>query len=183
MLEKDKELIPCPSFVSVVTGGFMMGVLIWIVIYLLFLIGFAGIVYPIIPTIVFVLLAFVIYGLFFGITDLPLLFWFIQGFLLLALLTVDYLANLIGIKKHGGTNAAIWGSTIGLLIGPFIIPIIGIVIGPFIGAIAAELLIRRKPFVEAIRVGVGSLIGFLGGALVKGIILIVIVFYFSITVF
>ncbi len=53
-----------------------------------------------------------------------------------------------------------WGSTIGLLIGPFVIPVAGILIGPFLGAVIAELLVERRPFGEAVKSGVGSLVGF-----------------------
>ena len=45
----------------------------------------------------------------------------------------DTLSNLVGVKKFGGSKAGMWGSTIGLLIGPFVIPVAGILIGPFLG--------------------------------------------------
>ncbi|MCY7915868.1 DUF456 domain-containing protein, partial [Bacillus haynesii] len=52
--------------------------------------------------------------------------------------------NLLGIKRFGGSRAAIWGSTIGLLIGPFVIPVAGIILGPFIGALAGEMIVHQK---------------------------------------
>ena len=67
-------------------------------------------------------------------------FWIIQGLFIVLLFVADYIANMIGIKKYGGSKAGIWGSTIGLLVGPFVIPFLGILIGPFIGAIGAEII-------------------------------------------
>ncbi|WP_249662219.1 DUF456 domain-containing protein, partial [Lysinibacillus fusiformis] len=70
----------------------------------------------------------------------------------------DTVANAFGIKKFGGSNAGMWGSTIGLLLGPFVIPVAGILIGPFLGAVIAELLVEKRTFNEAVKSGVGSLI-------------------------
>ena len=56
----------------------------------------------------------------------------------------DMAANAFGVKKFGGTKAGVWGSTIGLLFGPFIIPVAGIIVGPFFGAVLAELIVTRE---------------------------------------
>ncbi|MFP3440974.1 DUF456 domain-containing protein, partial [Pantoea sp. SIMBA_133] len=105
-----------------------------------------------------------------------------QVLLTLLLFVADYASNLFGVKKYGGSKAAIWGSTIGLLVGPFIIPFAGIILGPFIGAVVAELLIHRKPFKESVQVGVGSLLGFLGGAVMKGVLQAVMITVFLVYV-
>ncbi len=98
------------------------------------------------------------------------------------LFVADYASNLFGVKKYGGSKAAIWGSTIGLLVGPFVIPFAGIILGPFIGAILAELVIHRKAFKESVQVGVGSLLGFLGGAVMKGLLQTIMVVVFLVYV-
>ncbi|MFD1781281.1 DUF456 domain-containing protein [Fredinandcohnia salidurans] len=160
-----------------------MGFLMWTIIILLFVIAFIGLVYPIIPSVLFIAGGFLIYGIFQGFDSFSIWFWVIEGLFLLLLLGADYATNLVGVKKYGGSKAAVWGSTIGLLVGPFVIPIFGIIIGPFLGAFLAELLVHKKDVKDAFKSGVGSLIGFLSGVLAKGIIQAIMIFYFLIVVF
>ncbi|QPC46890.1 DUF456 domain-containing protein [Mangrovibacillus cuniculi] len=155
-----------------------MDVIWWIIISLLFAIAFIGLVYPIIPSVIFIFGGFLFYGFVFSFEPFGVLFWIIQGLLFILLLGADTLSNLVGVKKFGGTKAGMWGSTIGLLIGPFIIPILGILIGPFAGAVIAELVIHKRPISEAVKVGVGSLVGFLTSVVTKGIIQLIMVGYF-----
>ena len=90
----------------------------------------------------------------------------------------DYVSNLVGVKKFGGSKAGVWGSTIGLLVGPFIIPFLGILLGPFIGAFLAELIVHRRSIKEALKIGFGSVIGFISSIFTKGIIQILMILYF-----
>lgn len=146
-----------------------MDVLYWILIICAFIIAFVGLVYPIIPSVVFMVLGFILYGFFFSFEPLTLTFWLIQAVFTAVLFAADYVSNLIGVKRFGG-RAAIWGSTIGLLVGPFVIPIAGIIIGPFIGSVIAELLVHQKDVKTSVKVGLGSLIGFISGVFAKGLI-------------
>lgn len=50
---------------------YKMEVIGWIVILLCFVIGFIGLIYPIIPAVLFIFGGFVMYGLFFSFSDLP----------------------------------------------------------------------------------------------------------------
>ncbi|MBN8208296.1 DUF456 family protein [Bacillus sp. NTK071] len=159
-----------------------MEILFWSLISVAFIVAFVGLIYPIIPAVLFVYIGFVLYGVFFEFAPMTIYFWIIQILLTVLLFVADYASNLFGVKKYGGSKAAIWGSTIGLLIGPFIIPFVGILLGPFIGAVGAELVIHRKSFKESVQVGVGSLLGFLGGALMKGVLQAIMVIVFLIYV-
>lgn len=150
----------------------------WFLIIACFIIGFIGLVYPIIPAVVFVIGGFLLYGLFFSFTELPWGFWVIESFFVVLLFGADMLANAFGVKKYGGSKAGIWGSTIGLIIGPFIIPFAGIILGPFLGAFIAELLFSRTTIKQAIKTGFGSVIGFLTSVFTKGIIQIVMIIIF-----
>jgi uncharacterized protein YqgC (DUF456 family) len=160
----------------------MMEMLYWIIIVILFAAAFVGLVYPIIPSVLFLAAGFVLYGLFFSFDAFNVLFWTIQFVLILALFAADYLANLLGVKRFGGTKAGIWGSTIGLIAGPFIIPVAGMILGPFIGAVLAEWMFQRKKLSEAVRIGFGSLLGFFSGAVTKGIIQTAMIIYFFVVV-
>ncbi|WP_409289299.1 DUF456 domain-containing protein [Peribacillus sp. SCS-37] len=159
-----------------------MSIVYWIIISAMFVIGFAGLIFPIIPGVLFIGGGMLLYGLFFSFEPFTAAFWIIQGLLVLLLFAADYLANLFGVKKFGGSQAGVWGSTIGLIAGPFIIPVFGILIGPFLGAVIAELLVHRKHPAEAVKIGIGSLFGFLSGAVAKGVIQLAMVIYFLIKV-
>ncbi|ETT82282.1 DUF456 family protein [Viridibacillus sp. FSL R5-0477] len=159
-----------------------MDVIAWILIILSFIIAFVGLVYPIIPSVLFILLGFILYGAFYSFGDLPWWFWVIQILFVALLFGADTLANAFGVKKFGGSNAGMWGSTIGLLIGPFVIPIAGILLGPFLGAVLAELIVNRSSVKQAIRTGIGSLVGFLTSIITKGIIQIIMIVIFVIVI-
>ena len=155
-----------------------MEVVYWIIISILFVISFVGLVYPIIPSVLFLLAGFLLYGVFFSFEPFSWLFWLIQGLFVVLLFAADYVANLIGIKKYGGSKAGVWGSTIGIIAGPFVIPIFGILIGPFIGAIIAELIVNKRSLSESVKVGVGSVIGFISSVITKTFIQVIMVGYF-----
>ncbi len=150
----------------------------WGLIILLFIVAFVGLIYPIIPSVLFLFAAFILYGFLFSFEPFNWLFWLVQGVFVLLLLGADYITNLIGVKKFGGTKAGVWGSTIGLLVGPFVVPVAGILIGPFIGAVVAELIVHKKALKEAIKVGFGSVIGFISSVITKGVIQLVMILYF-----
>lgn len=154
----------------------------WLLIGALFIIAFVGLIYPIIPSVLFILGGFIVYGLFFSFSELPWWFWLIELLFVALLFVADTVANLVGVKKFGGSKAGMWGSTIGLLVGPFVIPFAGIIVGPFLGAIIGELLVDRTDFKKAVKVGVGSVIGFLTSVVTKGALqtIMIIIFFIAI---
>lgn len=150
----------------------------WALIIISFVIGFIGLIYPIIPSVIFIVGGFLLYGVFFSFADLPWWFWLIEVLFVILLFGADMMANAFGVKKYGGSKAGIWGSTIGLLIGPIVLPFAGIILGPFLGAIIAELLFARTSIKQAIKTGFGSVIGFLTSVITKGIVQIVMIVIF-----
>ncbi|MBD7935842.1 MULTISPECIES: DUF456 domain-containing protein [Cytobacillus] len=155
-----------------------MDILAWTLIIILFVIAFIGLIYPIIPSVLFIAAGFIVYGFFYSFEPFGVLFWSIQILFVILLFGADYISNMVGVKKYGGTKAGIWGSTIGILVGPFVIPVAGILLGPIIGAIIAELIVHRRPFKEAVLVGFGSLVGFISSIITKGIVQAIMVIYF-----
>lgn len=125
-----------------------MDFIIWLIISFLLIGSFVGLVYPIIPSVLFIFGAFFLYGFYFTFDVFSGWFWFFQIVLFVLLIGADYFANMIGTKKFGGSKAAIGGGTIGLLVGPFVIPVFGILIGPFIGAIVAEIIVNKQSFIN-----------------------------------
>ncbi|MFO1443454.1 DUF456 domain-containing protein [Bacillus sp. Bva_UNVM-123] len=154
----------------------------WTIIIILFIISFIGLVYPIIPSVIFLFGGIILYGVFFSFEPFNWLFWAIQGLFILLLFVADYVANMIGVKKFGGSKAGIWGSTIGIILGPFVIPVLGIILGPFLGAIIAEFVVNKKGWKEAMKIGFGSVIGFISSVVTKGLIQAFMVGYFFIVV-
>ena len=155
-----------------------MDYIYWGLIIILFIIAFIGLVYPIIPSVLFIFAGFLLYGFLFSFEPFNWIFWIIQGLLVLLLMGADYISNLIGVKKFGGTKAGIWGSTIGLLVGPFVIPFLGIILGPFIGAFLAEWIVQRTSVKEALKIGLGSVVGFISSIFTKGFIQLIMIIYF-----
>lgn len=87
---------------------------------------------------------------------------------------VDYITPLLGSKYSGGTSFGNRGCLAGTILGLFFMPW-GIIAGPFLGAVAGEL-IGGKDLPRAFQAGIGTLIGFLVGTLLK----VVVCFYFLI---
>lgn len=135
-------------------------------IVLLFAVGMAGAVYPVLPGVLAVYAAFFVHGWFFGFTEFGFWFWAIQTSAVAAILIADYAVSALGVTKFGGSRASVIGSTIGLLIGPFVIPGFGLLAGPFLGAFAGELFAGAH-WRQAVKVGIGSLVGFLSSVVVK----------------
>ncbi|PFA62403.1 hypothetical protein CN378_20805 [Bacillus sp. AFS015802] len=159
-----------------------MEIVYWSIIIILMILSFVGLVYPILPSVVLLVGSFILYGVFFSFEPFNWLFWTVQILSVALLFGADYMANLIGVKKFGGTKAGIWGSTIGLLVGPFVIPVLGILIGPFLGAVIGEWVVNRSKLKTAVKVGIGSVIGFISSVFTKGFIQIVMAIYFFLVI-
>ena len=150
----------------------------WIVAILFFVVAFIGLIYPIIPSALFMMGGFLLYGLIATFDGMTWLFWVIQTLFILLLFVADTLSNLVGVKRFGGSKAGMWGSTIGLLLGPFIIPVAGIILGPFLGAIIAELIVSRSSIKQSFKTGIGSLVGFLTSVITKGTLMVIMIVLF-----
>jgi len=126
----------------------------------------AGIILPIVPSTPLIWLGAFIYALFDGFENITWLLISIFGALAVISMVLDYLGGVIGAKKFGATRWGIVGSVIGGIAGFFAGGIIGIIIGPFLGAVLFELF-YGKDFKTAFKSGVGTIVGFLGGAIAK----------------
>src|SRR5690606_5425243 len=90
----------------------------------------------------------------------------------------DYVAGGIAARTYGGSRwslpAAVVGALAGIPLGP-----LGLVLGPVVAVIAVEFF-RKKDWQEAFRVGFGTLLGFVGGVLVKGLMMVGLLIWFLI---
>ncbi|MEY9096104.1 DUF456 domain-containing protein [Paenibacillus sp. RC84] len=156
-----------------------MAILGWILIILLFAVGMLGAIFPILPGALAIFGAFFVYGFFFSFEPFGFWFWLIQSAIVIAITIADYLVSAFGVKKFGGSKASVWGSTIGLLAGPFVIPAFGLILGPFIGAVLGEL-IHGSNLKHSAQVGVGSVLGFFSSVVVKVVLQLLMIILFII---
>ena len=148
-----------------------MDVLIYVLSFLLLVGGIAGCVLPILPSAPLGYAGLLLLH-FTGRADFSmtqLVTWLI---IVVILQVVDFITPLLGSKYTGGSEFGNRGCVAGTLIGMFFLPW-GIIVGPFIGAVAGEML-GGSDLSHAIRAGIGSLIGFLVGTLLK----VIVCFYF-----
>jgi uncharacterized protein YqgC (DUF456 family) len=89
----------------------------------------------------------------------------VTGVLALLIVAADWAATALGARAFGASRWAVIGSALGLLVGLFLGPV-GMVLGPVAGAVALELW--KDPDLEkALQAGLGTLVGFLVGSVVK----------------
>lgn len=128
------------------------------------LLGLAGCIIPFLPGPIISYFGLVILHLTdkvqYSITQLMV--WLL---IVLVLHVLDYFTPMLGSKYSGGSKWGNWGCVIGTLVGLLFLPW-GIIIGPFLGAVIGELL-GNKELAQALKSGVGSLVGFMVGTLLK----------------
>lgn len=76
-----------------------MTILGWILIIVLFAVGLAGAVYPILPGALAIYLAFFVYGWFFSFEPFGVWFWIIQTLIVVVLFVADYVVGAWGVKN------------------------------------------------------------------------------------
>ncbi|MCS7013668.1 MAG: DUF456 domain-containing protein [Chloroherpetonaceae bacterium] len=142
-----------------------MDVLYWTLCILLVILGFAGIIVPGLPGAPLVFL-----GLLTGawIDDFQKVGWLPLIFIgLLGALTfvVDFLATALGAQHVQASGWAIFGATLGTLIGLFF-GFVGILFMPLIGAAIGEYLAKRN-LAQSAKVGIATWIGMIVGSAAK----------------
>lgn len=159
----------------------ILDIILWIVIAACLTFSFIGLVYPIIPSVLMIWLGVGIYHFTINPNELSWISLTMLLLLTVLLFLADYLANLHFVEKAGGS---VWGkrvATLGLIIGSFFIPPFGVVIVPFALVLIVEL-IQKKPFKEAIKVAVATLIAFLSGTLAKAVVQLIMIVVFVLDV-
>jgi len=161
-----------------------------IVIASLFMLGaVAFTVVPILPGTLFVIPAILAYGWIVSFDPFGTWFWVGQIVLVLVNFVSDNVAQLLGVKKMGGSKAGMIGGTIGMFALPFFIGFLGplaIIFGPLIGAVVGamigEMMMRRRRD-EVLKVGWGSMLSFLAGTVFKLVLVGIQVVWFYMVIF
>ncbi len=95
-------------------------------------------------------------------TPAQLIVWLV---VVIVVQVLDYFVPMWGSKYSGGSTWGSRGCLVGTIIGLFFMPW-GLLAGPFLGAVIGELL-GGSETMRALKSGVGSLLGFLFGTVVK----------------
>ncbi|MED4909983.1 DUF456 domain-containing protein [Brevibacillus centrosporus] len=159
-----------------------MDILLWIVVVALFVLSIAGIFLPVLPDTILLWVGFLLYHFF--IADpgagLPSSFWWGMVALSMLLYGADLLTNMYFVKKYGGSKWSSVAAVVGILAGIFLFPPFGMIILPFVFVVLVELLIQNQTLERAVKAGFGSLIGFLGSAVVKVVLQVAMIIWFFI---
>ncbi len=148
-----------------------MSVLMFWLALVVMIIGALGTLLPVLPGTSLIFLAALGYGFYEGFHKITPLVLGILFVLMLLSFAVDYFAGVIGAKTYGASKYGTWGSFLGGLLGVLLFSIPGLLIGPFIGAVTGEIIAGRRAD-EAVKVGLGTVIGLAGGAFFKIILAI-----------
>lgn len=142
-----------------------MSVALWVAAIALMLVGFAGLVLPVVPG-----APLLFAGMFLAAWAEDFVYigpWTLAVLAVMAVLTfvVDFAATAFGAKRFGASAKAAVGATIGAVVG-MLAGVVGVLVGSFIGALIGELSVRRD-LLAAGRAGVGAAVGLAIGAALK----------------
>src|ERR1700742_248134 len=139
--------------------------LLFVLSAILILAGLAGTVVPILPGVPLVFAGMWLAAATDHYQHVGTVTLIVLGALTVFALLIDFIASIAGAKRVGASGRAIWGASIGMIVGIFFgFP--GLLLGPFIGALVGELS-SGSTMHQATRVGIGTWIGLLFGTLAK----------------
>lgn len=142
-----------------------MDIALYTLAALLILGGLAGSVLPMLPGIPMVFGGIWLAAAVDGYRHLGVWWLLIIGAIGVLGVIVDFIAGALGARRVGASTRALWGATIGTIVGMFFgIP--GLLFGPFVGAIAGELS-SGNSVLRSAHVGVGTWLGLLFGTVLK----------------
>lgn len=138
-----------------------MDILIIVLILLAIIIALVGIIGAIVPAIPGPPLSFasllMAYFTTTGQISTSLLIWMLA--ITIVVTALDYIAPIWLTKLGGGSKQAMWGSTLGVIVGLFFMPL-GLILGPLAGAFIGEMMHEEK-LGKAVKVAMMSFIAFL----------------------
>ena len=113
---------------------------------------------------------------FFTDTQFSNFFLFTWASIIIIVFLLEYLIQVWGVNKFGGDKKATIGTFLGLFAGS-IFPPLGLFLGPFIGAFIGALTEVKGNNIRALKVAIGSIIGFIFGTILKLVVSSVLFYY------
>jgi len=142
-----------------------MTLLILVIAFSLLLLGLLGSIIPGLPGPPISYLAVLLIHFFTG-TQFSASFLWTWGIIVAIVFVLDYTLQAWGVKKFGGGRKSTIGTFVGLFVG-LLFPPIGLLIGPFVGAFLGALSEVKGDNNRALKVAIGSFIGFVTGTVLK----------------
>ncbi|MGD0621708.1 MAG: DUF456 domain-containing protein [Thermacetogeniaceae bacterium] len=155
---------------------------ITIITLIILIIELIASIIPFVPAIPLIFVTMLIYGFIERFQHLTWLFLAGMALILIFSLFIDNAAAWLGAKRSGASKFGLWGAMIGGLVGIIISPVLGIIIGPFVGAVLAELIFVRNGWGSALKVGLGTLLGYAYGSVMRFILALAMVTAFILKV-
>lgn len=143
----------------------------------LVIVGFVGLLVPILPGIVFVFSGLLLAAWTDGFVRVSEITMIIIGVLSLIAWAIDFFASYFTAKKANASKLALFGVMIGAIVG-ILGGVVGLIIGPVIGAVVGEFIARRNSG-DAARVGVAAGLGFIVALVAKLVLAIIITAIFA----
>lgn len=159
-----------------------MEILWWILVIVSFILGFVGVVVPVIPSVIMYWVGFLIYHFLINSDTLTWMFWVIAFVLTVLVLISDFIANSYFVKRYGGSKKGELAAIIGVIVGMFVYPPFGLILVPFIFVLLVEYLGSRD-FDQALKASIGSLLAFFTSAVFNAVIYVLLVIWFLLDVF
>lgn len=148
--------------------GFDLSYLWWGLIILLFILSYAGLVVPGIPDAPLMFGGFLVYHFLIDSEPLSWWFWLTMVTLVAFMFCLDWFSSGIAAKKLGGSKGTMIAAPLGVVCF-FWLPF-GVVVGPFIAVFLLEV-VNRKPVSSAVKIAMGTVVGFVSNIIVKIILL------------
>ena len=158
-----------------------MDVLLWIIVIALFITSFVGLIYPVLPSVLAVWGGFLVYHFFINANELTTFFWLSMGVITVILILADIFTGSLAVKQFGGSK---WGervATVAIIVGTFVYPPFGILVLPFVAVVIVEIW-QKDNVGDAFKAAFGTLIGFLSGRLAEGLLQLIMIGWFFLTI-
>jgi uncharacterized protein YqgC (DUF456 family) len=146
---------------------------------ILTILGVIGNIIPIIPGTPFNYIALLVLHFVRGGEVFSTTFLIVFGILTAISLAMDYILPILGAKLHGVSRWGIAGSVVGMLVGLVLLSLPGMVLGMFAGAVAGEIIARKKAH-QALKAGLATFVGSLAALVLKfGLSVVMAVYFFA----
>ncbi len=151
----------------------MSTIIYGVISILLILAGLIGLVLPFVPGgILLAWLGLFVFAIGTGFAKISILTTVIFFIVTVITMIIDFFLPMLGAGKNKASKWGILGSIFGSFLGIFIWGLWGTVLGPFFGAVLGELATGRD-HKEALKIGLGTIIGLIVGGIVKIIVVLV----------
>jgi len=143
-----------------------MLIIVLILCLLIILAGLVSIIFPFLPSIPVIWLGIFLYAAATSFEKITEGFIAIMALLMIAVVILDYVTMVSGLREYKASFWGIVGAVIGGYIGSLVNLVIGLILGALFGAIIAEIL-SGQDLAFAFRTKKYTIIGFFAGTSIK----------------